>query len=240
MERLFGEPLFYIYLIYGVSFLLLAYLIGKGAAGSGSVPLIAAFNMLALFGLTHGITEITDWVRFVRKTLGAPEMIALTWLSQVCLVLSFVMLFQFALNLLAAQSTSALVPLVRLVPVASLTVFLVIVLTRGMSDILQIGLLGRYTFGFGSAALAAIALVSTANTLRALGDRGLVTGLLVAGAGFAFYAVVGGLIVVPILGAPVQLFRTACAVTIALSAFSLLRLSSTVAAGPRELSIRSA
>ena len=239
MQLLVGEPLFYIYFIYGISFLTLAYLVAKGTAGSASVPLIAAFNMLALFGLTHGITELTDWVRFIRKTVGAPEMSALTWLSQVCLILSFVMLLQFAINLFTAQWTNKAVPLIRLLPATALAAFIAFVATKGMNDILAIGLVGRYAFGFASAILAAIAMVMTANTLKALGDQRLVTGLYIAAAAFVCYAVLGGLIVKPIAGAPIQLFRTACAVTIALSCFSLIRLSSTVAAGPRAFSVSS-
>ena len=231
MERLFAEPLFYIFLIYGIAFLLLAWLVAKGAAGS-SVPLIGAFNMLALFGLIHGITEMTDWIRFVRKTLGAPDLAVLGWVSQVCLVVSFVVLLQFAVNLFTAQSTSGAVWLIRLIPAAALVVFVLAVLAGGATDIFAIGLLGRHTFGFAAGTLAALALIITANTLSALGDDGLVNGLYVAAAAFALYAVFGGILVKPLFGAPIQLYRSACAVTIALASFSLIRLSSTVGAPP--------
>lgn len=240
MQRLLAEPLFYIFFVYGVSFLLLAYLVARGTAGSGSVPLIAAFRMLALFGLTHGVTEMTDWVRFVRKTLGAPEMAALTWLSQVCLVLSFVLLLQFAVNLFTAQAISSIVPVVRLLPLAALLAYVAVVLVRGMTDPLAIGLLGRYVFGFASATLAAIALLTTASTLSVLGDRRLTNGMYVAAVAFACYAVFGGIIVKPVAGAPVQLYRSACAVVIALSCFSMIRLSSTVASAPPELALKKA
>jgi hypothetical protein len=240
MQLLLGEPLFYIYFIYGVSFLVMAYLVAKGAAGSASVPLIGAFNMLALFGVMHGITELVDWIRFIRRTLGVPELAGLTWISQVCLILSFVTLLQFALGLFTAQSTSAAVPLIRLLPATALIAFVVIILVRGTSDVLAIGLLGRYTFGFASALLASAGLALTARTLTVLGDRGLTRSLYVAAFAFSCYAVFGGLITKPISGVPIQLFRSACAVTIAFSAFSLLRLSRSVAAGPRELSIANA
>ena len=233
--HLLGEPLFYIYFIYGVSFLTLAFLVAKGTSGSRSVPLIAAFDLLALFGLAHGICELTDWVRFIRRTAGAPESHALTSLSQACLVLSFVVLLQFGTNLLTAQWTSRMVPLIRLLPPAAALVFLGIMYATGTTNLLVFGLLGRYTFGFASAALAAIALVATAKALEPLGDRAIVRGLYVAAGAFTLYAVFGGLIVVPIAGVPIQMYRAACAVTIAVSCFSLINLSSTVAAGPRQL-----
>lgn len=230
MQRLLVEPLFYIFLIYGVSFLLLAFLVAKGTAGSSSVPLIGAFNMLALFGLTHGITEMTDWVRFIRKTLGAPAMPVLDWISQCFLVVSFIVLLQFAMNLFTAQSMSKVAPAIRMIPAIGLCVFIGVVALRGMTDILAIGLLGRYAFGFASAILAAGALVVAARTLSVLGDDGLVRSLYIAAAAFAFYAVFGGVIITPIAGIPIQLFRSACAVTAAISAFSLIRLSRTFAA----------
>ena len=234
--QVLGEPLFYIFFIYGLSFLALAFLVFKGTAGSRSVPLIAAFDLLAAFGVTHGITEMTDWVRFIRKTVGQPESTPLAWLSQVCLVLSFVVLLQFGINLLTAQWTSKFIPVLRLIPSLALIVFVGVIVEMRVTNILTIGLLGRYTFGFASAALAAIALVASAKALEPLGDSALVRGLYVAAIAFVAYAVFGGLIVKPIGGVPIQMFRAACAVTIALSCFLLIRLSSTVASGPRELS----
>lgn len=235
MQQLFREPLFYIFFAYGISFLLMSYFVAKGTAGSGSVPLIAPFNLLALFGLIHGITEMTDWVRFIRKTLGAPESAALVSLSQVCLIVSFVVLLQFAIDLFVAQSVNPGAKLLRGIPSAGIIVFAIVVIVRGMHDILAIGLLGRYTFGFASAALAAMALLITAQALSALGDRGLVVALYVAAGAFVAYAVFGGLMVKPIAGIPIQLFRSFCAVTIAASAFRMIRLSATVAGAPREL-----
>jgi hypothetical protein len=240
MQRLFTEPLFYIYLVYSISFFTVAYLVAKGAAGGRSVPLVAAFNMLALFGLIHGITELTDWVRFIRKSIGAPELDGLTWLSQVSLIVSFVVLLQFAINLLSAQSTGKVVPAVRLFPIAALIAFVAFVFVRQMSDVLAIGLLGRHAFGPASALLAAIAILRTAGILSLLGDRSLVRSLYLAAAAFVCYAVVGGVIVIPIGGVPIQMFRSVCAVAIAVSAFALLKLSTTVAANPSELQVANA
>jgi hypothetical protein len=92
----------------------------------------------------------------------------------------------------------------------------------GITDILKIGLLGRYSFGFTGSVLSAVSLLVAGNTMKLLGNQKLVKGLNIAAAGFACYAVFGGLIIKPIAGVPIQLFRAACAVTIAFSAFAVL------------------
>lgn len=220
MQKLVGEPLFYIFFVYGLSFLLMAYLVIKGAMRVVAGPLVFSFYMLVLFGLTHGITEIVDWVRFILKTLGGGEAKGLTYLSQTSLVISFVFLFQFGLNLLTYQSGKR--SFIRAIPVVLFVAFLMIVLAMGITDILKIGLLGRYTFGFMGSVLSSVALFMAGKTMKFLGNRKLVRGLNIAAAGFACYAVFGGLIITPIAGIPIQLFRSACAITIAFSTFAVL------------------
>lgn len=58
--------------------------------------------------------------------------------------------------------------------------------------------------------------------MKAAVEPKVIKGLLVTAIGFAVYAVVGGLIIKPIGGLPIQLFRAACAFTIAISSFYIL------------------
>ncbi len=222
MEKLVVEPLFYIFFIYGVSFLLMSYMVMKGAMKATASPLVYSFSMLALFGLTHGITEMIDWIRFMLKTLGSQEIRMLTYLSQIFLIVSFVFLMQFGINLLTYQSEKK--RLIRAIPIVLLAVFMVIVPAMGITDILKIGLLGRYGFGFTGSVLSAISLFMAGNAMKPLGNRKLVKGLNITAAAFACYALFGGLIIKPIGGIPIQLFRSACAVTIAFSSFSVLEI----------------
>ena len=53
----------------------------------------------------------------------------------------------------------------------------------------------------------------------------ITNGLIVTGTGFVCYAVFGGLVVEPILGLPIQLFRAGCALlTIAVYSFTILEI----------------
>jgi hypothetical protein len=58
--------------------------------------------------------------------------------------------------------------------------------------------------------------------MKIMGHPRLIRALVITGIGFVCYAVFGGLIVEPIAGVPVQLFRAACAVTIAVYSFAIL------------------
>jgi uncharacterized membrane protein len=222
MDQLVREPLFYIFFVYGVSFLFMSFMVFYGARTAAASPLVYSFYMLALFGLTHGITEIVDWLRFIVKTLGQPEIVALTWLSQIFLIVSFVFLLQFAVNALTHSMEKR--KIIRAVPAVLLGLFVLFVLARGISDIRAIGLKARYGFGFTGAALSAVALFLLAHRMNPLGNSKLVNGLNLTGAAFACYALFGGLIIKPIAGIPIQLFRSACAVTAAFSSVQVLEI----------------
>jgi hypothetical protein len=220
VEKLLAEPLFYIFFIYGFSFMVMANIIVGGIARATSITLVSSFYMLVFFGLTHGITELTDWARIIGKTLGRGENIFLIYTSQIFLIISFIFLLQFGVNLLTYKSERK--GFLRALPSILLLVYLVVIFYLGITDIRQIGLYARYGFGFIGAALSAVMLFRLSTSMHALRNQKLTRGLAVIAAGFAFYAVFGGLIINPVFGMPVQLFRAACAIVIAISASAIL------------------
>ncbi len=222
MSTLFSEPLFYIYFIYGVSFLVMAGLIYRGIANATSMALVSSFSMLAVFGITHGTAELVDWVRFIRKTLGHPESIALVYASQLFLIVSFIVLLQFVINLLTYKNSRG--KWLRAIPSLLAVVYLAAVFSLGISNILQAGLVARYTFGFAGSALSAVMFFRLNGAMRPLGNKKLGQGLTLAGASLAVYALVGGLIISPLFGLPIQMYRAVCAFLIAISASSILEI----------------
>ncbi|HYA87734.1 MAG TPA: hypothetical protein VEI57_11800 [Nitrospirota bacterium] len=222
MAALFGEPLFYIYFFYGVSFFVMAGLVISGVTRASSLTLVSPFSLLAAFGLTHGTTEMIDWVRFIREMLGLPENTWLLYTSQFFLILSFVVLLQFGVNLLTYKNSQRKGP--RAIPSILLAVFLISVYFLGISDIRQVGLIARYGFGFAGSALSAFALFRLSNTMKPLGNKKLSRGLVVLAVSLAAYAICGGLIVTPLLGLPIQLARAACAFVIAVASMSILEI----------------
>jgi hypothetical protein len=220
VDKLFSEPLFYIFFIYGFSFMVMAKIIVDGITNATSVSLVSSFYMLVFFGLAHGTTELTDWARFIGKTIGRGENSFLLYTSQIFLIMSFVFLLQFGIHLLTYKYERK--GLLRALPSILLVVYLAVMFYLGITDISQIGLFARYSFGFIGSALSAVMFFRLGASMKALGNEKLTRGLTVTAAAFGCYAVCGGLIVTPVFGMPIQLFRAACAIVIAASASAIL------------------
>lgn len=219
MQKLFSEPLAYIFAVYSLSFFLMAGLILVGARNAERVPLVKAMYWLAAFGLTHGACEAVDLVRFGFRTESGSEPAGLVWLSASLLILSFFILGQFAAKLFSGGSSG---PAMRFLPWALVLAAGAFAAVRGKTGISDVALASRYTMGFAGAALSAYALYLTGRTMSSLGSKKLDAGIWVASVGFACYAVFGGLLVNPIGGWPIQLFRGACAVVIGISMFGII------------------
>ena len=220
MAELFGDIRFYIYFIYGVSFLAMAVLVIAGITRATSYTLVSSFWLLAAFGFTHGITEIVDWARFIEQTRGYSENVGLLYTSKIFLIFSFVLLLQFGINVLTYKNSQSKRP--RAIPAILVVVYLAALYFFKISDIRQAGLIARYSFGFVGSALSAISLIPLINTMKPLGNKKLNRGLIVLAVGLAAYAICGGLIVTPLFGVPIQLFRAICAFSIAVASVSIL------------------
>ena len=221
MNQVLTEPLFYIDLFYGISFLLMSFVVFEGTRKASSIIFVPTFYILSGFGLVHGITELIDLVSFILKTSGTGEFRVLTILSQSCLITSFVLLLQFGINILTYKSENK--GIYRSLPVLLFVAYTVYVIFTETSHIRTAGLIARRGFGFSGALLSGLAFFSLAKSMKVIGHPRLTKGLIVTGIGFVCYAVFGGLVVEPILGLPIQLFRAVCAFTIAVYSFTILQ-----------------
>ncbi len=224
MKQVLTEPLFYIFFVYGASFLLMSFVVFHGIRRASSIAFVNTFYMLVGFGLVHGITELIDWLRFILKASGAGEFDALLLLSESCLITSFVLLFQFGVTLLTYKSEKK--NIYRSLTVLLFIAYVAYILVTGPADISTAGSgrIARRSLGFPGSLLSGLAFFGLAGSMKVMGHRRLLNGLVITGIGFVCYAVFGGLIVEPIAGIPVQLFRAACALTIAVYSFSILEI----------------
>jgi hypothetical protein len=143
-------------------------------------------------------------------------------LSESCLITSYVLLFQFGVTLLTYKSDKKNIyrSLTVLIYIAYAAYILVIEPTN-------ISLAGsrpivRRTLGFPGSLLSGLAFFGLADSMKVMGHPRLIRALVITGIAFVCYAVFGGLVVEPIASVPVQLFRAACALTIAVYSFSIL------------------
>ena len=222
MNQVLTEPLFYIDLFYGISFLLMSFVVFAATRKASSIVFVTTFYMLGGFGLVHGISELIDWVSFILKTSGAGEFELMIILSQSCLITSFVLLLQFGTNLLTYKSEKK--GIYRLLPAFLFVVYIAYIFLSETSHIRIAGLIARRGFGFSGALLSGLAFFRLAKSMKVMGNPRLTNGFIVTGIGFVCYAVFGGLVVEPILGLPIQLFRAGCALTIAVYSFTVLEI----------------
>jgi hypothetical protein len=222
MNQVFTEPMFYVFMVYSASFLLMSFVVFHGIRRASSIAFVNTFYMLVGFGLVHGITELIDWLRFILKATGAGESLVLFILSESSLLTSFILLFQFGVTLLTYKSNNKNIyrSLTALIYIALAAYILVIEPTymslAGSRPIV------RHTLGFPGSLLSGLAFFRLAYSMKVMGHPRLIKALVITGIGFVCYAVFGGLIVEPVAGVPVQLFRAACALTIAIYSFSIL------------------
>jgi hypothetical protein len=216
------EPLFYIYLIYGLSFLFMSYIVAHAIRNASAISLVSTFHVLSLFGLTHGVAELVDWARFILKHGGHGDITALQYLSQALAGISFVILMQFGVNLLSYKSSSR--QMTRLIPAICVAIYVLALVLMKVGEVSQASLLARRGFGVSGSILTGLALFTLANAMKSLGNVRIVTGLTITAIGFFCYAIFGGIIITPIAGLPIQLFRSACAIVIATGSVSILEV----------------
>ena len=214
--------MFTIYLVYSVSFLLMSFVVFRGIRRASSIAFVNTFYMLVVFGFVHALTELMDWMRYILKASGSGESIVLLILSESCMITSFVLLFQFGVTLLTYRSEKK--KIYRSLTVLLYLTYAAYILIIDPMDISLAGsrTIARRALGFPGSLLSGIAFFSLANSMKVMGNPRLRKALVMTGIGFVCYALFGGLIVKPIAGVPVQLFRAACALTIAAYSFSIL------------------
>jgi hypothetical protein len=200
----------------------MSFVVFKEAGKPSSMIFVTTFYMLGGFSLFHGISELIDWVSFILKTGGFGEFKALIILSQSFLITSFVLLLQFGINLLTYESEKK--GIYRILPTLLFVAYIAYIFVTETAHIRTAGLIARRGFGFSGALLSGLALFRLAKSMKVIGHPRLTKGLVVTGIGFVCYAVFGGLVVEPILGLPIQLFRAVCALTITAYSFAVMEI----------------
>ncbi len=231
MRSLFANQMDFVFLVYGLSFVLLAgvcVVAGRKERGGDGLP----WRWLALFGISHGVNE---WLHMLVASLGDTPVFSTVRLGG--MILSFVFLTEFGRRGLGGlwgtwRGVFAHAGLLLTVGVA---------LAGG--DVNSMDAISRLALGFVGALLASAALY------RHAGRCGK-SGLLTASAAMALYAVAAGVITpktsfppgslvntdifAALAGFPVQWARGALAVMIACGVWSYYYQTKTRAssAGP--------
>ncbi len=231
-----------VFFVYGLSFAVMGVAILAQLRKESKYPLAGILWLLAAFGITHGINEFLDMWAIIKGEIPALELIRLF-----CLIISFIFLFEFGIRLLRIAAMKH--PLVHrkftvlldwcLFSAVGLLIF--IHSLKSVAFMATSGVLVRFFLGFPGGVLAGLGLLFyykvEKEDLEALKVKRY---FISSGVSFLVYGVLSGLIVakvnlfpsnylnedlfLSVVRIPVQVFRAACALVIALSIGKILRI----------------
>jgi len=221
--------------VYGEVFFVLGLAVALQSLKRSALPLARPLPWLAAFGIVHGFHE---WgylfipVQSVYLPLQATELLLVVQLLMKGL--SYALLLQFGVELLAAVTRLPILGRLRLLPAAALLAWggamLVVATAVGpyqpasgpwlqdgridealaaVGTVLPVGdALARWMLALPGAALAAWGLLASARAVAAVARPPVVAGLRAAAIAFGIYAVVGGVISQPAPFAPASVLNS--------------------------------
>ena len=223
-----------VFFIYGLSFFILGLAILVYPKKPSDFKLAPHLNLLAGFGLTHGLNEWFDLfivIEVPKYTYG------LEVARMIAMPVSFLFLVEFGVRAIA-ESNSRYKPL-RALPVLLTGVWLAIFLLHP-NHMLMGDVWGRYLICLPGTMLTAYALTLHRPYLRAAELKPAAMGLTIAAGTFVAYGIFAGAIVKDagfwpttvinydnvqsLVGLPVQIFRTACAIVLACCTLRMLSI----------------
>ena len=234
----FTSHLFEIYFIYGLAFFLLGVVVWLEASRSSALPSARPLPFLAAFGLIHGSHE---WIEMLRLRSSSPPALLARGFRLLVLAVSFFLLIEFGLRLLALDDHRKGRQIVRwLLPVLFLGGMTLVWTTwDGEEAWAAADAWCRYSLAVPGALVAALGLYRQSRRLKRR-QVPISRDLLVAGLGMLLYGIPGQLFVgrnpfalaaalnsevfAQAFHFPVQLLRTLTAVLMAVGIVRALRL----------------
>ena len=220
-----------IFFVYGLAFFLLGFTILYYPKKNSSFKLAGKINFVGWFGILHGVNEWLDLLILI----NALEL-SYVWqmVRALTLPISFLALVYFGSQAISTKKKNC--SLCKLFTPA-LAVLWGILFLAGDHSQHHWDILSRYVLGFPGAALTGVGLFTYMPETKSRHRFGPTLNLKAAGIGFIAYAILAGLVVSDddffpasllnyslfseIIGIPVQMFRSLCAIVIA---YNLIRL----------------
>jgi len=214
---IFQQNMEIVFFFYGLGFFILAVVLYISLLKMGKMPLTNAFWMLFWFALLHGLQEWADMLNIIK---GPSNFLFLTGL--IVGTVSFGFLLQFGINMICVYYEKW--SLAKGIPFIATIMFFWITFFTGNSLNPIFKNAGRFSLGFLGALLSTYGLYIFYNRIKAIISVKIKIGLLLLITSFGTYVFFGGLIITPIAGLPVQLFRMGCAILAAIGSVLILEL----------------
>jgi hypothetical protein len=221
MSVIIREPLFYVFLVQGLSFLLMFFVLFKAIKKATARTYVYVFYMLAAFAINKCFSAWANGLALFTGTAIDLYGLTLINLSTIFTVISNVFLFQFAIELLTHKLRTR--NIFRIFPILFFSGYIVL-LALGLIETFDANSIGRLSFGYNGAILSSIALFNLYYTMRQSSGVRLLRGILASGLGFAFYSIFDGLAEKPISGVPICVFGMFSAIILTAASFYLVEL----------------
>jgi len=215
-----------VYLIYGTSFLIMFAALTLWKKRVSHIEIMDDFKYLAAFGLLHGLAEYSDIPRFLA---WQPSWI-FDMVKLLLVLSSFAALLAFGLNILSAGIEER--RWIRGIPYGAFLMYIWFLVFAGIdftnldtginykaADLAQL-----YSMGLIGTAVTSYAFFDLSGKMNAIVSEMAGNKFKFAGIGFALYAIFGGMIVNPVLGIPVVVYRSVIAVLITIAVVGIFRM----------------
>jgi diguanylate cyclase (GGDEF)-like protein len=242
-----SEGMIIVFFVYGLAFFILGLVSFLLSDRHNQYKIGKFFWLLALFGLLHGLNEWVDMLLLLgRDSWGSTTINSILYFRSFLLVTSFVFLLIFGIESLITNYRSKLAFLRKVIylPYILLIVIMVIIICskRCCANLTTIDILARYLIGFPGALLCSATFFRWMRhpQIKLLQSKVIKAGFIGMGVAFFCYSILAGIIVpqaefwpasifnytsfMANIGLPVQLFRTLCALAMAVAVFGVLKI----------------
>jgi len=196
MSEFFQNNMLWVFLFYGLGFIILGVTIFIQKRKVGSFSLMNAFTMLGWFGVLHGTNELLDMFKLFVSMNGG-EILALNVVRNIIFVTSFVFLAQFGVNALLSAREG--MNWLKGLPLGAGMMWFWFAIHNGMFLDSMAGLTARYSLGFVGGVLSTLAFIMMYRKLSMSGiGKSAIFGLVLMILSFGMYSIFGGLIINPV------------------------------------------
>jgi hypothetical protein len=215
-----------IYFIYGTSFIIMFIAITLWKDRVGHIELMNGFEYLAAFGLLHGFAEYSDVPIFI----GIQPTWIFQWIKLVLATCSFAALLSFGLNVFSSGIEER--RWIRGIPIGALLMFFLLLYFTGLSftnigdgihyksaDQAQV-----YIFGFLGALVSTYAFIDLSRKVKSIVGEKTSKKFIFAAFAFGLYTIFEGVIMTPLFGVPIVVFRTIAAILITQSVLGIFQM----------------
>jgi hypothetical protein len=218
---MFKNPLFYIFLLYGLSFIVMFTILIRAINKATVRTYVDAFYMLAAFANIKSLAIVVDGIRLFAGSKIYLYSLILVNVSSMLNVISNVFLLHFGIELITYKAPHR--KIYRIFPLLLFIGYLVLYVS-GIFDALEVTSMARFGFCYNAAILSSVACLTLYYSLKQSKNVKVPKGILATALGLILYSIFEGLTEKPISGVSIYIFRMFSAIILMAASWYLVAL----------------